>query len=472
MTLAAAQDWLQHSSRRLGGLVLFAMIALSTILCSFMPGRLHVTSGDVPQYLDSAYHLLRHHSLTSEPTPGDAAPAIGREPGYPLFLALLMAVDPAFGRFTPDCLRTESVCDARIYRIVGWANVALEMLTGSALYLLCLRLTGNVWAALLAAAYALFNFQMNKGWADPNSDRLAVWLVSLVMLTIAWAWHGGAWRWACVGLALAALTLVKFVFLLFAVLLASGAVAAVLLRRHGRRQILVALTAASILYGAVLGGWLVRNWEASGMIRLTDFRSGQALSTREALDHMTPTQFAAAFVYWTRGFGETLARRLFPPDVVAPFDLYQPGGFYDRGQNAYLDRLQQVMAELSIDDPLPAAAIVDREVRRAILDHPLRYAVTTLPILYRGIWIDEFVILGLPVFFWMLTRAIRRRQLLQAMLLAEGAFNLVIYALLSLNIPRYQMTAMPAIALAAGLALALAIEHRSKPQGGVERVAF
>jgi len=102
-----------------------------------------------------------------------------------------------------------------------------------------------------------------------------------------------------------------------------------------------------------------------------------------------------------------------------------------------------------------AVAAVDREIVRSILQHPVAYAVTTLPLFYRGLWIDSFVIVGIPVFFWMLGRALRQRNMMLVALLSTGLFNQVFYALISLNTPRYQITAMPAVALAAASASAL-----------------
>lgn len=84
----------------------------------------------------------------------------------------------------------------------------------------------------------------------------------------------------------------------------------------------------------------------------------------------------------------------------------------------------------------------------------LAVAVVTLPVFYRGIWIDEFILLGLPALAWMWIGALRRGHLLLALLLSIGFFNLLFYPLVSLNIPRYQMTAVPVIALAVGVLVA------------------
>ena len=159
-----------------------------------------------------------------------------------------------------------------------------------------------------------------------------------------------------------------------------------------------------------------------------------------------------SFVYWTRGFGAGLARRHFPPEVVAPFDLGQPGGFYDVGQNGYPPRLAAIRAAEGLDE-VAAVKRLDNQLIAAILERPFTHLATTLPLFYRGIWVDEFIVIGLPVFAAVLIGALRRRDWLVAALLSVGAFNLLFYPLISLNITRYQMTAVPALAVACGVAL-------------------
>jgi len=305
---------------------------------------------------------------------------------------------------------------------------------------------------VIAGGYLLLNFRMNKGWVDPVSDHLAVFLISVTLLAIAWAWRGGKpWRWGLVGLALALLTLTKAVFLSYAILAGLSAGCIALGRPVARRQIAEALAIAALAYGLLVGSWMVRNWTVDGHLRLTDARGGIALNTREVFNHMTPEQYGAAFVYWLRGPGVGLAQRMFPADVVAPFDLHQPGGFYDRGQNGYIARVDALMAARGLDQT-SAEAIVDAQIIGAILDRPLTHLLTTVPLFWRGIWIDEFIVLGLPLFVWVGVQAVRRRQFLVLTLLSIGAFNLLFYATFSLNISRYQMTAVPEIAMAVAVA--------------------
>ncbi|MFD1627111.1 ArnT family glycosyltransferase [Azospirillum griseum] len=411
-------------------------------------------TADSISYLSGAYHLHAHGVYSGAPTDDVAPPSIGREPGYPLVLAMLMRIDPAFGGFRPSCLMQANLCDSAIYRIPQWVNAVLIGVSGLALFATLHRLTRRRIPSLLGALYLVANLQMHKGFYDIISDPLAVSLVAILLWLLVRAWQSpdsSLLRWAWVGLGAAALTFTKAIFLYFALVGLACAALVGLFHPIARRRLFPALLVAALTFAAPIGGWVMRNTSIIGVPVFTDLRSGIALSTREVFNHMSAEQYAAAFVYWTRGFGDGLAKRLFAPEVIAPFDLGQPGGFYDEGQNGYGRRLATLEQAEGLSE-LAAVKQLDRQLINAILDRPLIHLATTLPVLYRGIWIDEFIVVGLPVFMIVLIGAVRRRDALTITLLGLGAFNLLFYALISLNITRYQMTAVPCIALACGLA--------------------
>lgn len=442
---------------------LFVLIGLVVAILGYgLTIRPIQPTADSISYLSGAHHLRAQGVYSGEPTDAVVSPAIGREPGYSVLLAGLMVVDPAFGAFRPSCLQQAGLCESRLYRTPQWVNAGLIGAAGFTLFALVHRLTGRRLPALLSALYLLANVQMNKGFYDIISDPLAVWLTTLTMWLAAWAWQRrplSLWRWACFGLGLAALAFTKAIFLYFALLAFTVGLGVCLFHRERRRAVFPALIAATLAFAIPTGGWVARNAALIGVPVFTDLRSGIALSTREVFNHMSAEQYGAAFVYWTRGFGDGLARRLFSAEVIAPFDLAQPGGFYDVGQNGYGHRLAALEHAEGLDE-IAAVKRLDRQLITAILERPLTHIATTLPVFYRGIWVDEFIVIGLPIFVIILIAAIRRRDGLIVGLLGLGAFNLLFYALISLNITRYQMTAVPAIALACGLALHRYIETR------------
>ena len=446
--------------------ILAGAVAASMIAIGMTARSPAVAIGDAPSYINAAYHLLHHKILTDAPQSAASPPALTREPGYAVFLSILMWLDPIFNQFRPECLTGQAVCDVRQYRVVSWSNLFLLEMTGIAMFLVVWRLSGNVAAALIAAAYILFNYSLSKVWWDPMSDWLGVFLVSLVMLATIWAWPTqSTLRWAVLGFAFAALTLTKLVFFWFVVPVAALMTFYSCFSPRIRSVVVRTALTSFIIYGLCIGAWFCRNYTVSGQWRLTDARGGIALSTREVFDRMSPAQYAAAFVFWSKGPGTWLAKQVFSPQTVAPFDLEQPGGFYDEGQNGYNRRANAIIEEQGISW-LEATKIVDREIIQRIASHPLGYVMSMIPVLWRGFRIDEFFFLGLPIFFWMMVRAVRKQHWMLLSLLSIGAFNELFYAMISLNIPRYQMTAMPSMALAVGIGAAIVL---SKADSTVQR---
>lgn len=292
------------------------------------------------------------------------------------------------------------------------------------------------------------NAQMWSWRHWPQSDFLALLLLAAVVaLLVAWAQGGRRLQAAAAGLALGGLVLTKAVFLW---LLPAAALLWAVARWRGAglpRHAALAFGCALLLPLA----WMARNGVVTGQFALTDARAGIALSTREVFVHMGWWDWLCSWVWWTRGFGDGLARTLFPPAVWQPFMLDFPGGYYDLGQHRYPGLVQAAMAQHGLGEAA-AQARVDRDLALSILTHPLGYLASLGPLLWRGIWIDEFVVLGLPALVWLGVWAWRRGQAIWLLAVAPGVFNLLFYPAISLNIPRYQVTAMPALALAAAWA--------------------
>ncbi len=433
-----------------GGWPALALVILLSLLFRLpRGGGVEPAQGDLPAYLSGAYHLRHDQTFSMAPTAAPVPPGLGREPGYPLFLAGLMALDPGFDRFTTACLAAKTPCPASIYRVPSLANLGLILGTGMLAFLLARLLCGTPTGGLIAAAYLLFNTHMNKLWADLMSDRLAVCLVALSMLLLATAWRRGGWRLAAAGAAFAALTLTKAIFLPFC-LAAWCCAMAIALRRRQQRTRLVAMAAA---FSVLVGGWALRNWSVSGMPRLTDARSGIALSTRAVFDDMSAPDYLVSMVYFSGSTGAHLAKRWFGAAEAEKFAIDTPGGYYDIGQNGYPKRVASIMDSQHMEY-WQATATVDHQIIAGIKQHWPGYLVTMLPLTWRGLWIDQFLFLGLPCFLWACRCAVRRRDGLLAVLLGLGAYNMLAYAALSLNIQRYQMTAMPSVALAVAVTLA------------------
>ena len=458
---AAAQRFRRIVARLSAAVWLSAAVLVFTVLLGLSAERPEEAVGpDSFDFLGGAYHLVTHGVYQQSIRAEADHPSLGREPGYALFLAGLMMLEPTFGSFAPDCLTEARDCDD-LYRTPQWANAFLAAAAGGLIFLAARLLFTGLLAACVAGGHIWLNFEAYDGLFFVISDYLALFLVALTIYTAVRSWHSRSrFGWLLVGLFAAALSLTKAVYLYCFLPLAAVALAVALLRSAQRRTILASLLLAGSVYAALVGGWMARNYAVGDSFAITLSRGGIALSTRVVFNEMTPEQYAAAFVYWTRGFGDDLAKSLFDEATWRPFHLATPDGFYLTGQLGYGTRVEALMADQGLGR-IAAEQLIDRDLRSAILGNLPVHAVTTLPVFYRGIWIDEFIVLSLPALVLLLVSALRRLDWPLLFALSPGVFSLLFYALFSLNIPRYQITALPALALASGwLALALRARWR------------
>lgn len=425
----------------------------------------HPDVSDSRDYALSAWHLVHHGTYSVQPLQEDVAPQIGREPLYPLVLAGMLRAVPGLDGVTAGCLSRPDGCGRAAWRPALIANGIFIALAGLMVFATLRIWQASALACWLGGAHIWLNMQAARGRGYLLSDHFAMMLAAAAALATAWAWRSGKrWPWALVGLSYAALTLTKAVFLWLVLPLAAAALVYLAICRP---RLIAAFALFAVAYALPVGSWMARNHQVADVFALSGGRTATVLSGREVFNHMSPEQYAAAFVYWTRGFGDGLARDLFPESVWGPFELYRPDGFYMVGQH----RLDSKIAEMVQQGRSFAEADGDlaRGMMSAILQRPYAHAASSLPLFWRGIWVDEFIVLSLPALAFLLWQAWRSRQWGVCLLVAPGVFSLLFYPLVSLNIPRYQLTAVPALACAFALAGARLLAAWRERRTGLRR---
>ena len=444
--------------------LLFALLAFASCLVQiYGRGRLANPVADETQYLAYGRTLAETGSFAATLRGPSVDPGPGREPGYPLLVAAVIRLDPALRAGVASCLAAGD--DPRcvsLYNGLRIANAGLFAGAAAAVVLTALALNAPLWVASLAGAYTALNFQGMREARYVMSDPLALFLAALLALALALAMRrpGSAPRWLWVGLAAGILTLTKAIFLFYCFGL--GAVLFVLALRRRDRAAMGALLAFALGAGVPLGGWAERNRAEYGRLALTDGRGAIVLSAREAFTHMTPGEYAASFVWWTRGPGNALARRLLPEKDWHRLELYAPDGFYMQGQ---FHRYGARVADEAPDGQVgpEANARISWRIVREIAARPFAYLASVLPLFYRGLWVDEFVVIGFPALVWWAVLAFRRRRWHWLAAASPTVFSLFVYAALTINMQRYQLPSIVGLALATGFALpALAVRWRHR----------
>ncbi|MBM3559301.1 MAG: hypothetical protein FJX53_05370 [Alphaproteobacteria bacterium] len=438
-------------------LALVLCVLAASLVHGWPDGSVHVDYADAGDYLVAAHQVAEHGVFTRNLSVDGTSPApgVGREPGYSWLLAAVMLLDPAFADYDPACLSHHGGCGGALYASLQLLNGALIGLAGLLVWLAIRGIAGERYrlAAWLGGAHIWLNFEAASSAEYAVSDYLALALGSGLVVALVHALRTRQPAWAGIaGFALSGLVLTKAVYFYFAIVAVPVLALHLIFRHRPRAGGCVAAMLLVATFIIPIGTWMARNADVGGTWSISAGRTAIVLSTREVFNHMTPSQYAAAFVYWTRAFGDGLAKKLFAEPDWKPFEIYDPNGFYLVGQT----RLEPEYTTLIASGLSPAAAEsrLTRRIIVACLERPVAFIASTVPLIWRGIWIDEFIAFSGPALIWLAVHGIRRRRWDIAAALSPGVFSLLFYALASLNIPRYQITALPALAIAFGVAVA------------------
>lgn len=416
--------------------------------------------GDGREYVAYARTLYLTGSFAATPAGPQADALPGREPLYSTLVALTAHVAPSLAESLVNCSPLTESC-SKGFKTLGYLNgLFLGLATGFTLLALG-ALGGGRVAHLVTAGYLILNLHITKDMRYAVSDFLAMTCLALaVWLLVRANRKGTAVNWLAAGIGLAALAMTKASFLPFAGLLTAwlGLRGLWKLRQSGLKTLVPAVAVGSMLL-MINGGWMARNAILFGVT--SDSRGAIALSTREIFDHMTPQEHLAAWVWWMRGPGNGLAKKWFPPEVWTRHEWYEENGFFRLGQESrHRERLAEVRAQYPDWPDSKLLPLVTKMVSAEILADIPGYLETMPVMIYRGLWCDEFVVIGFPLLILVSIRALRRRNGAELAALLPGWWSLIFYAAVSLNIPRYQMTAMTALALATGLYVQSRVEKR------------
>ncbi|MEC8876180.1 MAG: hypothetical protein VX198_00845 [Pseudomonadota bacterium] len=415
-----------------------------------LPKPDHPDYADAEEFLASAYNLSTKLTF-SERTSGTIEPEIGREPLYPLYLAVLMKVDPVFGQFDLRCLNKERDCN-QIYKSAQWSNSIFIILSGLIMFFTVRMISGNsFFPSIVSGLHIWLNYHSYKNHHYIISDPFSLLLMSAFIFSLVYAVQKDRFLfWIFPSLFLALLTLVKAVFLYFAFLLL---VILLLLTVFQKNKIffLKIFFLTFLVYGLAVGPWMYRNYQISDYPAITEIRGGIALSKRSILNNMNIHQYFAALTFWTRGAGDSLAKNFFSEKNWKPFELYNPEGFYNLGLQTYYKRLNQLVGQGM--SQIEASRIVERRLLEEIVNNLPKHLLVTFPVFYRGLWVDEFILISFPAFIWATLLAWKNRRYDVFLCLLPSMFCLLFYSLFSPNFPRYQLLSLPAFSLSLGLFL-------------------
>lgn len=441
---------------------LLASLAISlTLLLHYSVATMETPEEDALRYMDYAYSMAHQHTfgLSCGQLQHSVAPGNANAPLYPALLAVNSLIDPALkdnfacfiqatGRrgdcvmgtgLSPDPPTTAAAAQCPYhYRPVMAMQYAFAGISLLLVWLLAsqiLHSNRSAWLAM-AAAYCAGLLTEFAGMLLTESLVIALFLLFQYRL-LRWLQQPSRCRAAITGITLALLTLTRPEYWYLSIMSLALLWGAAWWRQTSltTKQTLV----ATVMFFCLLSPWAARNHYHFGSAALTQGNYAEIiLAQRLAYNEMTATEWLGAFVYWIPDFGDSLAKRMFPeswywrhrdqPDAFRYLAIEQIASAVDNNQ-------QGITAML----------------REEVFSQPLRHALVTLPLSWRGALIgDYWGLVGLFAYLCLLRQSLRAQQWWLAAISLPAWLLVFFHAAISINVPRYNLPLIGLYALGWG----------------------
>ncbi|MEM7543036.1 MAG: hypothetical protein AAF384_15835 [Pseudomonadota bacterium] len=407
---------------------------------------------DALRYLDYAFNLNEHGVFGLSPPPGEAfSPGRANAPLYPWTLSLFLRLSDVAQGDVACHVQRQGQCAYVFQGVALWQTVL--MCVG----LCALWAAGNLIFGRLGAGLTVLASYLSGEFTDfPNellTENLTIPLVCVLTLAIV-AFRTSTRTWAAalgVTSALLVLTRPEFIYLTWA-LIATFCGRLFMLRT---RRTAVELALVLLCTVVLIGPWAVRNYVYFGDPALTQTYGGKVLAERISYNDMSLGEVAVAFVHWFPDFGDSITERLLPSRFYERLG-FDPNSYSAVGVQRYYDDY------LHRWDP---EQMVGALIKTEILGNPIKHGIVSAALMWRGAFVATlWGALGLfSAGYMMFTGPPRLRTNLWRIALAPSLM-MVLYATVSVSIPRYGVCLIPLYSLAmAGVALAILARLRPAP---------
>jgi 4-amino-4-deoxy-L-arabinose transferase-like glycosyltransferase len=455
------------------------LLALGLVLLVLVPvwrqaKLVPLGSYDQDFYLGIAYDLLESGRYTdgfayAVPLPsGERPPGMRFAPLYPVMVAAASLLEPG--------LRAAGACVVNTYPNYEACQNAATLVRGTqflmlaAVYLMVWWLGGVLIGSWRGAWMALAIALITAPYLMRSVDLVMTEITTLFLSSAATAAGVAALqrphrlRWgvaAGVLLGLGALTRPAFLYLFYAVVVASFCLAAVAAaRRRWRAGLLLGVFVAG--FAVPVGPWVLRNAIVLHRAGLSFGYASHTLVQRISFDAMTPREYALSYLCGLPdGFG--IANQLVGRGSCDRFALDdKPGTFYQIGTGPLLT--QTLEASGGYENHLSYL------LHTYIFKEPLKHALVTIPMALRGAWVDHDwgLVLGL-VCIGMTVTAVRRRETGFLVLALPAWFMLLFNAAVAVNQVRYNLMLIPPYAVAGAMVVERILRTRRGGGGGLRR---
>jgi len=355
-------------------------------------------TNDADNYVVMGYNIQKHGIFSLETSDSSPLqPTYYREPGFPAFLALVMTLDPNLHSADLKSFRS----DGQIIKRLKNSQLLVLLLTSIMTAFFIFRITKSLALSLLALVLVGLSSSL-LGTANSllSENVTALLLFGVSFLLFKAVKEKKIIDFSFLGIGLGFLSLTKAIFVYFFIFVILFLIFLRIKGKFGKREFSAGILSFSIIFIAIVGTWMVRNYSVFRTLSICA-RGGHVLLIRSNFDMMTAKEFLGSFFYWTPN---SLPNRVLSNEKIFGTNILSPGGSLE-GLNeslptGYFQRSDPFVRNLIKTKGLESP-IVDKTLMRIgvqnILGHPFRHCLVTLPLAWRGLFIENGIHLNFPV---------------------------------------------------------------------------
>ena len=413
---------------------------------------------DAVHYMAMGYNLSEYGTLSLDKNDApNPAPTAYREPGFPAYLALIRTLHPLL----------------RQANLSTFLSSTQEVETLKYFVLLTVAITAFIAAYIvfyftkkqILAYFALLLVSLSNSLLNIANTLYAEDLAALLVLVVAVALHQlfekkKLINFALLGLALGFLVLTKAIFQYFIIFVIALLVFALIKKYFSKQVFFTGIFLFFLLYSLTAGSWMVRNYIHFNELFISG-RSGVILLIRAEHNKMNTKEYFGSFLVWTPGeYAEKLLYKFYGNNALEVGGELErlnrendPQSFYRSARNERT-RLTKAYG-LERENTAVNDELTDRAKIR-ILTHPFKHALVTIPLIWRGLFVEDGLCLidsfefPVPIsllyfisFCFTLGLSLFRKRWSLFAFLLPALFLVSMHSLFSNSIPRYNEPLIP-----------------------------
>lgn len=196
----------------------------------------------------------------------------------------------------------------------------------------------------------------------------------------------------------------------------------------------------------IVGPWIYRNYTQIGYAKITYGYAAFTLPQRLAYNEMTWKEWWVSWIYGIPGEGDSIAEKLFEEENYIRWTYDHPDSFYIQGNRVL--RPQTLEEAGGLDNHL------SHLMKHYLLPDLPWHTMTTLPIVFRGMWVFEYwVFIPYITFLFLLLHCYRERKYDYVLYAMVPWFMLGLHGFASVNVPRYNIPLQGCLAMALAWAM-------------------